>query len=87
MAHKFPHVAVIGIDLAPGILDQDNVPSNCRIELDDVNRGLPHFYGQVDLVHMRSVASGVSVHHHQLISQSSFLSIIQISNISMNKLC
>jgi hypothetical protein len=60
MANKFPHVAVIGIDLAPGIISQDHVPDNCRIELDDVNRGLVHFYGQMDLVHMRSVASGVS---------------------------
>jgi len=63
MASKFPHVEVIGIDLAPGILNQDEVPGNCRIELDDVNRGLQHFYGQIDLVHMRSVTSGVSALH------------------------
>lgn len=79
MATKFPHVAVIGIDLAPGILNQDHVPGNCRIELDDVNRGLVHFYGQMDLVHMRSIASGVCLHHHLLISYSSLYQLFTFS--------
>ena len=60
MANMFPHVEVIGMDLAPGIMNEENVPDNCRFELDDVNRGLPHFYGQIDLVHMRQVSAGVS---------------------------
>lgn len=60
MAHKYPHVEVIGTDLAPGIMNENDVPDNCRFELDDVNRGLPHFYDQMDIVHMRSVAMGVS---------------------------
>ena len=60
MANNFPHVEIIGMDLAPSIMNEDNVPDNCRFELDDVNRGLPHFYDQLDLVHMRQVSSGVS---------------------------
>jgi hypothetical protein len=60
VANKFPHVEVVGVDLAPAIMNEGDVPSNCRFELDDVNRGLPHFYDQMDLVHMRTVATGVS---------------------------
>ena len=60
MANKFPHVEVTGIDLAPTILDESVVPDNCRFELDDVNKRLPRFYGQIDLIHMRAIASGVS---------------------------
>lgn len=59
MAHKYPHVEVIGTDLAPGMMNEKDVPDNCRFELDDVNRGLPHFYDQMDVVHMRSVGAGV----------------------------
>ena len=60
MAHKYPHVEVIGTDLAPGIMNENDVSDNCRFELDDVNRGLAHFYDQMDVVHMRSVGAGVS---------------------------
>jgi hypothetical protein len=64
MASKFPHVEVIGMDLAPAIMNEDDVPTNCRFELDDVNRGLPHFYNQMDVVHQRAVATGVSIRRH-----------------------
>ena len=60
MASRYPHVEVIGTDLAPAIMSEGDVPANCRFELDDVNRGLAHFYDQMDLVHMRAVSSGVS---------------------------
>jgi len=60
MASKFPHVKVIGIDLAPAILNEYAIPDNCGFELGDVNLGLPRFYDQIDLIHMRSIASGVS---------------------------
>ena len=79
MATKFPHVEVIGIDLAPAILNEYAVPDNCRFELDDVNRGLPRFYDQIDLIHMRSIASGVSPRGHLPICQifsGQFFSII-----------
>ena len=60
MANKFPHVKVIGIDLAPAILDEHVIPKNCRLELGDVNQGLPRFYGQIELIHMRAISGGVS---------------------------
>ena len=60
MASKFPHVQFIGIDLAPAILSEHGTPENCRFELGDVNRGFPHFHGQIDLIHMRQVSGGVS---------------------------
>jgi len=59
MANKFPHVEVIGIDLAPVIASEHTIPDNCRFELDDVNRGLPRFYGQIDLIHMRGIGFGI----------------------------
>jgi hypothetical protein len=64
MANMFPHVEVIGVDLAPAIVN--DVPRNCYFELDDVNRGLPHFYDQMDVVHMRSVSSGVRLLDHHI---------------------
>jgi uncharacterized UPF0146 family protein len=51
MAKKVPHVEVIGIDLAPATINENDVPSKCRFELDDVNQGLPHFYNQMDVRH------------------------------------
>jgi hypothetical protein len=60
MASKFPHVQVIGIDLALVVLNEHVKPDNCRFELGDVNRGLPRFYGQIDLIQMRAACSGVS---------------------------
>ena len=35
------------------------MPANCRTELDDINLGLEHFYGDFDVVHARLIASGV----------------------------
>ena len=60
MASRYPHVEVIGTDLAPAIMNESDVPVNCRFELDDVNRGVAHFYDQMDLIHMRAVSGGVS---------------------------
>ena len=58
MAMEFPHARVVAVDLAPSAIDDP--PQNCTFELDDINRGLSHFYGQFDVVHMRTVGSGVS---------------------------
>ena len=66
MANKFPHVEVIGVDLAPPTLDEHGIPDNCRFELDDVNREIPRFYGQIDLIHVRAISSGVSPPHRLL---------------------
>jgi hypothetical protein len=76
MASKFPHVEFIGIDLAPVTLNKQLIPGNCRFELDDVNQGLPRFYGQIDLIHMRSTACGVSPRHRIPIRQILFWSIL-----------
>ena len=58
MALEFPHARVVAVDLAPSVIDDP--PPNCTFELDDINQGLSHFYGQFDVVHMRTVGAGVS---------------------------
>ena len=58
MALEFPHARVVAVDLAPSVIDDP--PPNCTFELDDINQGLSHFYGQFDVVHMRTIGSGVS---------------------------
>ena len=58
MALEFPHAQVVAVDLAPSPIDDP--PPNCTFELDDINQGLLHFYGQFDVVHMRTVGSGAS---------------------------
>lgn len=35
------------------------MPPNCRIEVDDINLGLEHFYNKFDIVHARLISSGV----------------------------
>ena len=89
MASRYPHVEVIGTDLAPAIMKESDVPFNCRFELDDVNRGLPHFYDQMDLVHMRAVSGGVSPCFssvypsiHRLVTLCYILSATQVTNFA-----
>ena len=36
MAREFPHCEVLGVDLAPVPLLPENLPENCRFEMDDV---------------------------------------------------
>ncbi|EJD53301.1 S-adenosyl-L-methionine-dependent methyltransferase [Auricularia subglabra TFB-10046 SS5] len=57
MGHEFPDAEVVGVDLAPSTTR--NPPPNVRFEFDDFGLGLPHFYGQFDVVHARSTANGV----------------------------
>lgn len=59
MAKEFSHTNVTGVDLVPVPLDTAAVPQNMRMEVDDINLGLPHFHGQFDLVHLRCVTSGI----------------------------
>ena len=59
MAERFPHTLVTGVDSAPTPLDRSLFPSNLVMEIDDINLGLSHFYGQFDLVHMRCVIAGI----------------------------
>ncbi|KAF8339182.1 S-adenosyl-L-methionine-dependent methyltransferase [Cantharellus anzutake] len=60
MALKFPHVHVIGVDLAP----RTNIPEqppNLRLEFDDANLGFPHYHGCFDVIHCRSIVT-VGIH-------------------------
>ncbi|TDL19118.1 S-adenosyl-L-methionine-dependent methyltransferase [Rickenella mellea] len=59
MANEFPHAEVIGLDLAPNTACANTLPPNCRLEFDDFNLGLSHYYNSCDLVHCRIVAAGV----------------------------
>ena len=84
-ANRYPHVEVIGTDLAPAIMNENGGPVNCRFELDDVNRGLAHFYDQMDLVHMRAVSAGVSDHCLLPIPQALFYpSLVTLSFVLSN---
>ncbi|KAF8600891.1 S-adenosyl-L-methionine-dependent methyltransferase [Ceratobasidium sp. AG-I] len=57
-ATDFPHVDVLGIDLAPTCTTAP--PSNCHFEIDDLNLGLEHFFGPTfDLIHARLINSGI----------------------------
>ena len=73
MAQEFPRAEVVvslsmlsssrsekkGLDLAP--VQKEDVPDNCRFEIDDASRGLPFPDGTFDVVHARLLTVGVSV--------------------------
>lgn len=56
-ARDFPHCSAVGVDLVP--VQSPYIPTNCRCEVDDINLGLDHFYGDFNVVHARFVASGI----------------------------
>ncbi|KAH8986450.1 hypothetical protein EDB92DRAFT_1801899 [Lactarius akahatsu] len=57
VARDFPHCQVVAVDLVP--MQSINMPPNCRNEVDDINLGLQHFYGDFNVVHARLIASGI----------------------------
>lgn len=62
MARKFPHAAVVGVDVAPVPMEPETVPPNCQFEIDDIELGLTHFQNppnQFDLIHARSIIVGL----------------------------
>lgn len=59
MAREFPHCEVVGIDLAPAPLLPEEIPPNCRFEMDDINQGLDHLQGMYDVVHARAISLGL----------------------------
>jgi hypothetical protein len=59
MSREFPHCEVLGIDLAPVPIPPDDVPKNCRFEMDDINLGLNHHHGQFDVVFARAICIGL----------------------------
>jgi hypothetical protein len=59
MAKQFPWAQVVGVDLAPCPIASEELPPNCRFEVDNINLGLGHFENQFDVVHLRFVAGGM----------------------------
>lgn len=57
VAIQYPHVEVVGLDLAPVKLGS-TPPANCTFIQGDANAGL-RSYGQFDVVHARAVLQGV----------------------------
>ncbi|KAF8636569.1 hypothetical protein AX17_003380 [Amanita inopinata Kibby_2008] len=59
IADEFPGAEVIGIDLAP--IQPRSVPPNCTFELCDLNQSnIPYPDGYFDLIHARSMHTGIS---------------------------
>lgn len=88
MANRFPHAIVQGVDLAPIPMDSTFFPPNVHFELDDINYGLTHFYGQYDLVHMRCVTGGINdidktLHELQLCLKPGGLLVIVDGDINL----
>jgi len=57
VARDFPHCSTVAVDLVP--MQVLNMPDNCRSEVDDINLGLQHFYGDFNVAHARLVSSGI----------------------------
>jgi len=68
VARDFPHCTAVGIDLIP--MQSPTMPPNLRSEVDDINLGLEHFYGDFNVVHARLISSGIK-DYHLLIDQIS----------------
>jgi hypothetical protein len=60
MARRFPHVSVLGIDLAPHTPGLEAYPPNVQFEVHNINLGMKKFYGQFDMIQMRCVAGGTN---------------------------
>lgn len=57
VARDYPHVSAVAIDLVP--MQSLNMPPNCRSEVDDINLGLQHYYGDFNVVHARLICTGI----------------------------
>ncbi|KXN88920.1 hypothetical protein AN958_06791 [Leucoagaricus sp. SymC.cos] len=68
VARDFPHCSAVAIDLTPMKVIQFTCRN--RGEVDDINLGLEHYYGQFNVVHARLVAIGVK-DYYRLIDQIS----------------
>jgi hypothetical protein len=60
MARRFPHVSVLGIDIAPLTHDPEKHPSNVHFQTYNLNDGLGPFYNQFDFIQMRCAGNGVA---------------------------
>ncbi|PPR06142.1 hypothetical protein CVT26_005364 [Gymnopilus dilepis] len=72
VARDFPNCSAVAVDLipmqSPHIMVHRTMPPNLRSEVDDVNLGLEHFYGDFNVVHARLISSGIK-DYHRLIDQ------------------
>ncbi|KAJ7492216.1 hypothetical protein FB451DRAFT_1551624 [Mycena latifolia] len=68
LAREFPHCLAVAVDLVP--MQSVTMPDNCRSEVDDINLGLEHFYGDFNVVHARLISSGIK-NYVNLIDQMS----------------
>ncbi|KZT08601.1 uncharacterized protein LAESUDRAFT_648271 [Laetiporus sulphureus 93-53] len=68
VARDFPHCDTVAVDLVP--MQSLHMPPNCRSEVDDINLGLQHFYGDFNVVHARLISSGI-LDYHGLVDQLS----------------
>ncbi|KAF9817961.1 hypothetical protein IEO21_03036 [Rhodonia placenta] len=57
VARDFPQCSAVAVDLVP--MQSPNMPQNLRSEVDDINLGLQHFYGDFNVVHARLISSGI----------------------------
>ncbi|KZT72959.1 hypothetical protein DAEQUDRAFT_722595 [Daedalea quercina L-15889] len=57
VSRDFPHCNTVAVDLVP--MQALNMPPNLRSEVDDINLGLQHFYGDFNVAHARLVSSGI----------------------------
>ncbi|KAF5374969.1 hypothetical protein D9758_000509 [Tetrapyrgos nigripes] len=56
-AKDFPNCSAVAVDLVP--MQSLHMPPNLRSEVDDINLGLEHFYGDFNVVHSRLISSGI----------------------------
>ncbi|KAJ7687416.1 hypothetical protein B0H17DRAFT_1070141 [Mycena rosella] len=68
LAREFPQSLAVAVDLVP--MQSLTMPDNCRSEVDDINLGLEHFYGDFNVVHARLISSGIK-NYVNLIDQMS----------------
>jgi len=66
VARDFPNCIAVGTDLIP--MQSPTMPPNLRSEIDDINLGLEHFYGDFNVVHVRLISSGIK-DYNRLIDQ------------------
>ncbi|KAF8726163.1 hypothetical protein AX14_008020 [Amanita brunnescens Koide BX004] len=67
-ARDFPNCEAVAVDLVP--MQSPSMPPNLRSEVDDINLGLEHFYGDFDVVHAYLIGSGIK-NYERLIDQIS----------------
>ncbi|KAI0035129.1 S-adenosyl-L-methionine-dependent methyltransferase [Vararia minispora EC-137] len=57
LARDYPHCDCVAVDLVP--MQREDMPPNCRSEVDDINFGLQHFFNAFHVVHARLISSGI----------------------------